>query len=540
LRYSFSTIFAGIDTMPAFRKAAFVAALLIPIAAGGFILQSSAATQQGSAVLGQVMRIISDRYVDTLGQDAVYEKAARGLVRELNDPYSELLSPKDLKQFNSRTGGRYAGLGMLIEDQQGNITVTKVYPNTPAERAGVREGDRIIKVDTTSTRGWSTGQVSDYLVGTEGTKVKASFARPGVESPIELQFTRAIIHVPAVPYALTFGSSVGYVPLQTFNENSTEETAAAIKMLTDSGAKGIILDLRGNPGGILNQSISVANLFLKRGQEVASVRARSGEAEHYVAENEPSIPATPLIVLTDEFSASASEIVSGALQDHDRALVLGETTFGKGLVQSVYNLPGGYALKLTTAKWFTPSGRSIQRERKVVDGRLVETPPDTNETEASKSKRPAFKSDAGRTVYGGGGVTPDLIVPDDTLTTGEQQFVRAMAPKNQEFYLVLYEYGLELSKRVSGEIKAQPEWRDEFFNRLRARGAISDRKLYDGAQRYLDRQLEQRVIRFAVGDSAAKRRDLQYDAPLRKAIGLIETGKSQRDLFAAASTVRKQ
>jgi carboxyl-terminal processing protease len=250
----------------------------------------------------------------------------------------------------------------------------------------------------------------------------------------------------------------------------------------------------------------------------------------------PSVPTTPLVVLTDEYTASASEIVAGALQDHDRALILGQTSFGKGLVQSVFNLDGGYALKLTTAKWYTPSGRSIQKERKFENGHFVEQQPDTTaETESVKKNRPAYKSDAGRLVYGGGGITPDVIVPDDTLTSAEQRLAKSLATKQQDFYTTYYDYSLELSKTVDKDFKVQPQWREELLRRLQAKGVTLDRKDYDASARYVDRLLEQRVARFAFGDSAAKRRDLPYDAPLRRAIDLLDKGTSQKELFAIAS-----
>jgi carboxyl-terminal processing protease len=515
------------------RKIAVIAALLVPVVTGGFLLQARG-VQQSGLLLEQVLGLVANRFVDTLSESNIYERAARGLVKELNDPYSELLSPRDMKQFNSRTAGKYAGLGMLIEQQE-FVTVSKVYPNTPAERGGVREGDRIIMVDTTSTRGWTTSQVSDVLLGQPGTKVKVRFARHGVGTPIDLTFERALIKIPAVPYTLSFAPTVGYIPLQTFNENATEETQRAIQALSAAGAKGIILDMRQNPGGILDQAQTIASLFLKPNAQIATVRGRNGESQSFPAEGQPVYPTAPMIVLVDEYSASASEIVAGALQDHDRALILGQTTFGKGLVQSVYNLEGGYALKLTTAKWFTPSGRSIQRERKSVDGRFVEEAPDTNETEASKKARPAFKSTAGRVVYGGGGVTPDLIVKDDTLSTVEQQFVKTIAAKAQDYYQTLYDYGLEVSKTVAPNFEVQPAWRDEFYKRLSAKGVVTDRAAYDAARRYIDRELEQRVTRFAVGDSAAKRRDLKYDAPLRRAIDMLTRSTTQAALFQAAT-----
>jgi carboxyl-terminal processing protease len=258
--------------------------------------------------------------------------------------------------------------------------------------------------------------------------------------------------------------------------------------------------------------------------------------QRYNARGEPIIPSDlPLVVMTDEFAASASEIVAGALQDHDRALVVGETTWGKGLVQSVYNLDGGYALKLTTAKWFTPSGRSIQRERKVVDGRFVETPPDTNETEASKKLKPAFKSDAGRTVYGGGGVTPDVLVKDDTLSSAEQALNKALAAKTNELYVTLADYTLEVGRTQPIDFTVRPEWRAELQRRLQAKGVQVDPAVWNAGAPLIDRLLEARVARVVGGDSTVRRRELKYDAQLKKAIELLNKGQSQRDLFTLAA-----
>jgi carboxyl-terminal processing protease len=217
--------------------------------------------------------------------------------------------------------------------------------------------------------------------------------------------------------------------------------------------------------------------------------------------------------------------------------VLGETSFGKGLVQSVYSLDGGYALKLTTAKWFTPSGRSIQRERKVVDGRFVETAPDTNETEATKRSRPAYKSDAGRIVYGGGGITPDLIVDNDTLTTAEMQFARAIAPKIQDIVNFQSDFALEQSKKVSRGFTVDPAWRDAYFRKIQELGLPVDRKAFDAAQRYIDNGLELSISRLAEGDSTERRRSLKNDLQLQKAIAMLSRARSQADLFAIATAM---
>jgi carboxyl-terminal processing protease len=239
-------------------------------------------------------------------------------------------------------------------------------------------------------------------------------------------------------------------------------------------------------------------------------------------------------VLTDGGTASAAEIVAGALQDHDRALIVGSTSFGKGLVQTVYPLDGGWALKMTTAKWFTPNGRSIQKERKLMpDGRFVEVHPDSIETDSARKARPVFRSDAGRVVYGGGAITPDVIVREDTLTTVEQKLSKAVAPKAPAVATALQDYALELRPTVKPNFTVQPAWRDEFYKRIVATGVELDRKDYDAASPYVSRLLELRVARVAFGDSAQARRELPYDAPLRRALELTANSQSQQDLFAA-------
>ena len=518
------------------RRTALAALVLLPVVAGGFLVQDNASVD-GRRLLDQVFTLVEQRFVDTVGSAALYEKAARGIVKELNDPYSELFSPKELAQFSQQTNGKYAGIGMQIQDLQGAITVSTVFPHTPAEAGGVREGDRIIFVDSLSTRGWTTQKVSDYLIGQPNTRVTVKFSRPGVAEPITMNFTRKVIHIPAVPYAMMLDNRIGYVPVQRFNETSSQEVADAVARLSREGARGIVLDMRGNPGGILEQSIQMSNLFLSRGQEIVSVRGRGAEAQSYGTAGNAQFPGIPLTVLTDEGSASASEIVAGALQDHDRALVVGSTSFGKGLVQTLFPLDGGYALKITTAKWFTPSGRSIQRERKFENGRFVEEKPDSTETEAKKKARPAYRSDAGRVVYGGGGITPDVLVRDDTLTTAEQNFNKAIAPKSQDFFVALNDYTLQLSHNANMNFTVQPQWRDEFYRRLTARGVQVSRAQYDSASRYVNRLLEQRVARLVAGDSTAKRRDLRFDLPLQKALQLMEKGSTQKDLFTLAAAV---
>ena len=519
------------------RTAAVASLLLLPMIAGGFLIQQ-APSRGTPRLFDQVLSIVASRYVDSLQGSEVFEKAAKGLVRELNDPYSELLAPRQTEEFNRSTGGRYGGVGMLLEEQKTGastaIVVSRVFPHTPAEDGGVHEGDRIIRVDTLQVVDVKIDRVSDALRGPAGTMVQVGFARPGVAEPIKLSFRRAVIHVPAVPYATMVGDKIGYIPLQTFNENTADEVHAAAAKLEADGARGLILDLRDNGGGIVDQALAVSSLFLKDGQPIVSVRSRNAPDEIARASSDhlPSQP--PLIVLTDGGTASASEIVAGALQDHDRALVLGTTSYGKGLVQSLFPLDGGYSLKITTGKWYTPSGRSIHRERKLLaDGRYVETRPDSLETEAERKAKPKYASDAGRTVYGGGGITPDVLVPDDTLLTAEQDFLRSIAPKAQSFVTVLNQYAMELRPAAARNFSVTPEWRAELRRRLGAAGIAIDPKYEPGATHILDRELDRRVSRLVLGDAGARQRSVNEDHQLARAIALISTARSQDALFAA-------
>ncbi|MFL5562385.1 MAG: S41 family peptidase [Gemmatimonadaceae bacterium] len=527
--------------MPRLRHAAIAGLVIVPLIAGGFYVQEKSA-RDGARLLGDVLELVQDRFVDTLDASALYEKAARGLVKELNDPYSELYSPKQREGLSRQINGHYGGVGMLIQPlDAGGVAVSRVFPNTPAEKAGIREGDRIIQIDTANTRGWTTNQVSETLLGTPGTKVNVKFGRPGVTEPIAVSFTRAEIHIPAVQYSMMLDSKTGYFPLLQFNETAADEFEGALKNLVKQGATSVVIDLRDNPGGILEQAIKIGDLLLDNGQQISSVRGRGPDQQaSFSAKGPAQYKDLQLVLLTDNYTASAAEIVAGALQDHDRALIVGQTSFGKGLVQTVYPLDGGWALKMTTAKWYTPSGRSIQKERKLLpDGRFVEVTPDSLETDSARKARPVFHSDAGRIVYGGGAVTPDVVVKEDTLTTAEQTLAKLIAPKSAAYFTVIGDYALELRPTVKSNFTVQPAWRDELFKRMTSAGIQIDRNVYDAGQALINRELEQRVARVAFGDTAAKRRSIKDDAPLQKALDLLSTGSSQRDLLARAAVASR-
>jgi len=531
--------------MPRNRTTVVASLLLIPIVAGGFLLQEPPA-RANARLFDQVLSLVSRQYVDSLQSTELMSRAARGLVKELHDPYTELFTPSESEEFSRGTNGRYGGTGMLLgEDPDKGVTVQRVFPNTPAEEAGIREGDRIVAIADTSTAEWGLSKVSDRLRGAPGSRVVVSFNRSNVTAPIRITFVRREVHIPAVPYA-TVLNGVGYVPLQTFNENAAEEVEDAVRTLMAQGAKGLVLDLRDNGGGIVEQALAISTLFLKDGQDIVTVKARGTADEVSRTRGPHAAEGVPLVVLTDGGTASAAEIVAGALQDHDRALVLGTTTFGKGLVQSLYALDGGYSLKLTTGKWYTPSGRSIHRQRRITedgrvlegrleDGRIIEGAPDSAETESSRVKRPQFRSDAGRVVYGGGGIVPDFLVRDDTNTTLQQDFLRSIAPKSQQIQQVLQQYSLELRDQVTRDYTLLPAWRSELRRRLKVAGVNVDARFDSIATVMLGDELDRRVARRAFGDAEAKRRDLNDDRVLLQAIDFLHRSKTQQDLLRTAS-----
>lgn len=520
---------------PHFRTAAVTALLFVPIVGGGFLLQEPPA-HASARLFDQVLQLVSSRYVDTLAANDIYAKAAAGLVKELRDPYSQLFTPKASEDFARGTGGRYGGTGMLLGEDNSGTFVQQVFPHTPAADAGVQEGDRIAGIDGKSVAGVSSVDIATRLRGDVGTTVEVTYARPGVPTPIKLSFVRREVHIPAVQYTTILDGTVGYIPIQTFNENVVEEVTAAIKKLSAQGAKGYVIDLRGNGGGIVEQALDLSSLFLKDSQEIVSVRSRTGPDEISRASVDHMAVGVPLIVMIDGGTASASEIVAGALQDHDRALVVGTTSFGKGLVQSVYGLDGGYALKLTTGKWYTPSGRSIHRDRELnAAGQLVETTPDSLETDSARRARPKFRSDDGRIVYGGGGITPDVLVRDDTLTALEQGFFRAAATSVGAISGELDQYSRILKDSLTTPTLAlKPAWKQHLMDRLAARDVKIDPKYDAVADSILTEQLAVRTVSKAFGDGAAKQLTLAEDKQLLQAIALLKKSSTQQQLLRVA------
>ncbi len=368
---------------------------------------------KGLFYLKQVYETISHKYVDDVDPEGLSKAAIRGIVDQL-DPYTVFFEKKGSENLKIITRGKYGGLGMEISKRQGKITVIAPIDNTPAQRAGIRAGDVINKIDGEPTKDMSLEEASSKLRGKVGTKVTIEILRPGLSEPITLTLTREEIVLKDVTYADFVEPGVAYFRLTSFSDKAATELKEAIARLQEKGEiKQVILDLRGNPGGLLASAVEVANIFLPRGMLVVTTRGTHERETRFTTTEDPLLPDVPLVVLVNNGSASASEIVAGAIQDLDRGVIVGRPTFGKGLVQQVYPLDKLHDvyLKITTAKYYIPSGRCIQKEDYKKNKDIFTDLQDTTEF----NKKIKYYTRNGREVHGGGGIKPDVEVAKEEI-----------------------------------------------------------------------------------------------------------------------------
>jgi len=378
---------------------------------GGFYGRSALAVEDQVPdqykVFTAALSAIDANYVGTVESDRLVYGAITGMLQTL-DPHSSFMDPRTYAQMRERQEGRYYGLGITIAVVDGEITVVSLFEGSPAYQKGLRRGDIIAKIEGEETKGWTSDDAVRKLRGPKGTPVKIALKRSGFDQLIDLAVVRDEIHIPTVPAAFMLDPQTGYVRLSEFGENTDQELGQALRALQRQGMKRLVFDLRNNPGGALDQAIKVANRFLPRGDMVVYTRGRVPNSDQdYRATESSDYLNMPMVTLTNRSSASASEIVSGALQDHDRSLIVGETTFGKALVQSVYRVSEGAGVAVTTAHYYTPSGRLIQRPwDDSFDEYLTYTYRDQDPNKAH-SPEDLKLTDAGRKVYSGGGIEPD-------------------------------------------------------------------------------------------------------------------------------------
>ena len=359
-------------------------------------------------LLQQVVDRIRAKYVDDLNEGEAIDAAIRGMLGTL-DPYTEFLAKKQSDEMKMmQIQGKYGGLGIRIQKQENALVVVALFDDTPAFDVGLQTGDRIVRIEESSTADIDVSQAADLLRGSPGTSVKISVSREGEDAFIDFTVTRAIITIPVVPFVGMLEGDTGYIKLNQFTEDASMQVEQALKQLQAQGAGGYLLDLRGNPGGLLEQAVDVAGKFLPEDRLIVYTMGRPGSDQRsYHAPESYTQEDAPLVVLVDRFSASASEIVAGAIQDWDRGVVAGQPTFGKASVQQIFPMNQGTALKITTARYYTPSGRLIQKTGERMDGSVAS---DSAPGETDGSDRTSYETRIGRTVYGGGGIAPDVEI----------------------------------------------------------------------------------------------------------------------------------
>ncbi|MCP4726325.1 MAG: S41 family peptidase [bacterium] len=494
---------------------------------------------QKTKIFYQVIQHIMDDYVEDVDVERLINKAIEAMMEEI-DPHSNYLPPQNFERMSEMFLG-YEGIGVQFRMINEKPTVMHVLKDGPSERAGLQLGDRIIEADGTDLVGLGQNDIPPILKGPRGTRVKVMIERPGTDNPIPVTITRGRAIQESVRYYYMIDEITGYIKLDTFSRTTGREIQRAIKLLESRGMQKLVFDLRQNTGGLLSQAIEVADQFMKGGKVIVETRGRIPTANSvYKSSESPADFLNPMIVLVDENSASASEVVSGALQDMDRALIVGKTTFGKGLMQNQIQFEDRSALVLTTGRWYTPLGRLIQkdydnksREEYQRDARndSLNVARDLNED------KPSFKTPTGRVVYGGGGIKPDVELDGTDFVNGDVYWVENFSP-TQTIFLYAQEFSIANKnkwKNYSDFLEnykfneAEQQKFIDYYNTANADAEGQVKELYSRALEHMDDLgifLKARVAEFLWGDEARIRVFTKDDNVLNKSLKHFEQAGS--------------
>jgi carboxyl-terminal processing protease len=516
------------------RRALFLVVLFFAACAvAGGILQHKLGAQSpvdesqlrdGLKSFTNVFAVVEQNYAEPLNGDkadaAIYDGAIPGMLRVL-DPHSSFHDPKDYARMREEQHGRYYGVGMAIQQAIGGGNVYVLYPmeGSPAFKAGIHPGDVISAIDGKSTDSMDYDLVAKTLKGPKGTHVQVSMTRQGQAKPLLFDLVRDEIPNPSVDLAYVIRPGIGYIHLKVFEETTAREVIESIDGFGD--LKGLVLDLRNNPGGLVTQAVEICDHLLAKGQTIVSQRGRAYPDENYIATRGNGGKAFPIVLLVNRGTASAAEIVSGALQDHDRALVVGETTFGKGLVQSVYNLSEATGLLLTTYHYYTPSGRLIQRDYKGVSeyaylyDRGGTLPPNSTNQEVKLT-------DAGRTVYGGGGIAPDEKID----TPKDNHFQDELLVRNVFFrFAPVY----MANRTIDKDFAVNDAVLSEFKQYLAAQNILFTEPDLDGVSDWLKAHIKDNIVAIQFGEMQGQRMLADSDPMIQKALTFLPEAQALED-----------